>query len=152
MMIISMNSFKLIFCILLFLVENIQCKHLRNLHTAIHLTQTNHHQTSIYNSGITQDLFSSSNPLNEKNQRDVFTTHKNVESKNQFSSIINSGLELINKTNNELTDQLSESGQQLKTLLQTLPVIPTKYSTYAYSQNKREALSLLVQYNVEFDL
>ena len=61
-------------------------------------------------------------------------------------------LELIEDTLSYPSNELSKSAKELQTILKTLPYIPTDYCAYAYSHGRGEALSLLFQYNVVFDL
>ena len=114
-------------------------------------TPTHHH---ILDEGLTGELISSFLiPKDLYNY--ALTNRQNVQStilKQKLPILIKEGLELIKKTKNYLSNELSKSAQKLKKILKALPFIPTKVTSYAYNYYKREALSLLVQYNVVFDM
>ena len=130
--------------------------HLRNLGQVSSKThqESTTALTSFLDEGLIADLiFSFITPNDLYNVG--LTSRQNFEScirHGCFSKKIDEGMELIKKSNDDLSDELSESAQQLKEFLETLPFIPTKYVTYAYIHKKREALSLFVQYNVVFDM
>ena len=62
------------------------------------------------------------------------------------------GLQLITTTKNDVLSELSLPAQRLKAYLEILPYIPTTYVTYAYNHGKREALSVMVQYDIVLDM
>ena len=59
---------------------------------------------------------------------------------------------LIENTANEVSNVWSISAKQLKKVLDKFSSEATKLLPFAYDKKKREALSLLLQYNVELDM
>ena len=83
------------------------------------------------------------------------TNGQNFESpiiKEWSSTELNKGLKLIEDTKTGQFYKYSIKANKLKEFLKTVPSIPTQYVTYAFNNDKREALSLLVQYTVEIDM
>ena len=79
-------------------------------------------------------------------------TFNSPDIKKHYIERIKEGYKLIEKAKNHVGGESSQPAEELKNFLDTLPHIPTEYVTYAYNNNKKEALRLLVKYKVTFDM
>ena len=163
-----LNFFKIIILILLLNLQLIQSENLRYLtkpsskqiinqeqqQSNLITNNENFLHDTLIHAGIPVDLISSYLTAKELyNYAHInHATFNSPDVKDHYKKQIKEGYKLINKTINYVGTELSQSAKELKSVLETLPKIPTEYVTYAYNNGYREALSLLVKYNITFDV